>query len=1185
MVLAMRHGLAPRTLHVDAPTPHVDWSAGAVELLTEARPWPVTGRARRAAVSAFGVSGTNAHVILEEAQPAAEPAAPASPPRVLPHVLSGRTDAALRAQAERLLAAGTARYADSGPDLAHALATTRSALDHRAVVLAAGDAALRSGLHAVATGTPAAAVVRGVAATTGKPAFLFTGQGSQRPGTGRDLYRAEPVFAAAVDEVCAAFDPGLPRPLREVLWAEPHTAEAALLDRTEYTQPALFALEVALFRLLTARGVVPGHLLGHSIGELAAAHVAGVMSLPDAATLVTARGRLMQALPAGGAMLAVQGAEAEIRPLLTDGVSVAAVNGPQAVVVAGDAGAVDRIAAQWRAQGRRAKRLNVSHAFHSPHMDAMLDEFRAVAAGLTYAPPTIPLISDMTGEPIGVPDADYWVRHVREAVRFHDGIRALDARGVTAYCEIGPGGVLTALVRDCLPEARQAGAALVAALRADRPEPAAVDEAVARLHVAGAPIDWPAAFPGAGTVPLPTYPFQRRRYWIAPATPGGAAGAPTDHRRYRAQWQPAPAGGPARLTGSWLVALPAAPDPWATTVLDALTAHGARVVPVVLAGADRVAVADSIRTALFDAMAGAEVFGDGRHVGGVLSLLALDERDMPGRPGVPNGPAATLTLVQALGDAGVDAPLWTVTRGAVTATAEVTSPAQHAVWGIGRVAALEHPGRWGGLIDLPDRVDGAALCRVLADGAEDQVALRDAGTFVRRLVRAPLTAATTAWTPRDTVLVTGGTGALAGHVARWLAANGAGHLVLAGRRGSAAPGVDALTAELTALGARVTVAACDLADRAAVAALLRRADDDELPLRAVVHTAGIGTSAALDDTTPDLLADIVAAKIAGARHLEDLLGDRDLDAFVCFSSISGVWGSGGQAAYAAGNAYLDAFVERRRARGLAGTAIAWGPWDGGGMVADTGTEEHLRRRGLTPLAPAEAVAALARTLDRGDVAVAVADVDWSRFAPAFTAARPGRLLHGVEEARTATAEPDAGAATEPPALLDGFAGLPEAERGHLLLDLVRAGTAEVLGQPVDGFEAGRAFRELGFDSLTAVEMRNRLTVATGLPLPATLVFDHPTPAVLVAHLDTLLMQRHRPTAPTVLGRLDELEAALAGATVGDADRPVLAARLQALAHRWAGPAEEPETTGGGDELGDATADELLQIIQNEFGRS
>ncbi|WP_406084714.1 SDR family NAD(P)-dependent oxidoreductase [Micromonospora zamorensis] len=1220
MIQAMRYGLAPRTLHVDEPTPHVDWTAGAVRLLTSAQPWPATGRARRAAVSAFGVSGTNAHVILEQPEPAAQPVtAPdaVAPPQRLPYVLSGRSDRALREQAERLLAAGVDRHVEAGAGvtLARSLATTRSALDHRAVVLAADAATLRGGLHAVATGEPDRSVIGGAATATGKLAFLFTGQGSQRAGVGRDLYATEPVFAVALDEIRAAFAPHLDRPLLDVMFADPGTPEAAVLDRTEFTQPALFALEVALYRLLEARGLTPDYLLGHSIGELAAAHVAGVLSLSDAAQLVAARGRLMQALPSGGAMLAMQGTEAEIRPLLTGDVSIAAVNGPDSVVVSGDADTIDLIAERWRADGRRAKRLTVSHAFHSAKMDAMLDEFGRIAAGLTYAPPSIPLISDLTGEPIGQPDADYWVRHVREAVRFADGVTALDARGVTAYCEVGPGGVLTALARDCLPAAKQVDAVLVAALRGDRSEPTAVAEAVAGLHVGGVPIDWSTALPGTGTVPLPTYPFQRRRFWIAPAPAGGTAADPSDdpfwsaveqndletlgtmlgdarvgevapalpvladwhrgrlargsadRRRYRAQWEPVAMHGTARLGGTWLVALPGPVDAYARTVIEALTEAGARTRPMVLDGRDRAAIVAELATA--------------DEVSGILSLLALDDRELPGHPGVPNGLAATLALIQAAGDAHLDAPLWAVTRGAVSATAEVTDPAQNAVWGLGRVAALEHTARWGGLIDLPERVDGPALCRVLADGGEDQVALRDAGTFVRRLVRAPLpTTTATPWTPRDTVLITGGTGALAGHVARRLAQDGAGHLVLASRRGGDAAGADDLTAALTALGARVTVVACDLTDPDEVADLLRRADADALPLRAVVHTAGIGDSAPLAETTPELLAGIVAAKIGGARHLDDLLGDRDLDAFVCFSSISGVWGSGGQAAYAAGNAFLDAFAERRRARGLAGSAIAWGPWGEGGMVADTGTEEHLRRHGLTPLVPSAAVDAFARSLDHGDITVAVADVDWARFAPAFTAARTSPLLDGVPEVRAAVAEPVAQVQAAGP--IDGLTDLPEAERGHLLLDLVRTETAAVLG-PGGGFEANRAFRELGFDSLTAVEMRNRLTTVTGLSLPATLVFDHPTPAVLAAHLDTLLMREHRPTAPTVVGRLDDLEAALAATPVDDADRPALVARLQALAHRWA-TAEEPAEAGG-DEIGDATADELLQIIQNEFGRS
>ncbi|WP_455907854.1 type I polyketide synthase, partial [Streptomyces goshikiensis] len=541
MVEAMRHGVVPESLHIDQPSGAVDWATGAVELLTRAVPWPETGQPRRAGISSFGVSGTNAHTVIEQAPPAEVPGADAKAEGTgatdsadqaaaaegatgpVPLLVSGQGDDALRAQAGRLAAhlrAHPELAADPAAltDLGFSLATSRSALDRRAVLFAADRERLLADLDALAAGEPPATAVLG-AVGDGNTAFLFTGQGSQRPGMGRELYATHPGFARALDAVRDELDRHLERPLYEVLFAAEGTPEAALLDATAYTQAALFAIEVALYRQLEQWGVTADFLIGHSIGELAAAHVSGVLTLPDAAALVAARGRLMQALPAGGAMIAVEATEDEITPLLTDRVSVAAVNGPRSVVVSGDADAAAELAETLRARGRRVKRLTVSHAFHSPLMDAMLDAFREAAEAVSYAPPVIPIVSNLTGASVTAEEictADYWVRHVREAVRFHDGVRGLAALGVTTFVEVGPGGVLTALAQDCLTgENDRDDTVFIPALRADRPEPDAFAAAVAQAHAHGVTADWSAVFAGRGAtrVDLPTYAFQRGRYW------------------------------------------------------------------------------------------------------------------------------------------------------------------------------------------------------------------------------------------------------------------------------------------------------------------------------------------------------------------------------------------------------------------------------------------------------------------------------------------------------------------------------------------------------------------------------------------------------------------------------------------------------------------------------------------------
>ncbi|MFI9630980.1 SDR family NAD(P)-dependent oxidoreductase, partial [Streptomyces sp. NPDC052042] len=701
--------------------------------------------------------------------------------------------------------------------------------------------------------------------------------------------------------------------------------------------------------------------------------------------------------------------------------------------------------------------------------------------------------------------------------------------------------------------------------------------ALAQLHVQGTPVDWTAVLAGQGArlVDLPTYAFQHERYWLtaepAPAATGTApadaaeaefwdtvenggpealaaqlgvaAGAPLDSVfgalsawrresrtrntldgwRYQAVWQPRtdlPATAP---SGTWLVVAPdaATAEPYARMFRDR-AAEPLRVI-VTDPGADREALAALLREA------GAV---NGGRVAGVLSLLALDERSHPVHTGLPVGLTATVALVQALGDLEVGAPLWCLTSGAVAISRSrpVTRPLQSLVWGMGRAVALESPSRWGGLVDLgsgTDTTDEPTLARLaeVLGGAhgEDQLAVSASGVRVRRLTRMPRTTGATAtgsgWRPRGTVLITGGTGSLGGHTARWLAGAGAEHLVLTSRRGEAAAGAGQLAAELRESGARVTVAACDVADRAALAALLDNLSGDPAPLTAVVHAAGLPQFTTVAETTPEELAAVVSAKVAGAVHLDELLADQDLDAFVLFSSVSGVWGSGSQAAYSAGNAFLDALAQHRRARGLAATAVAWGPWAEGGMAADGGAEEYLRRSGLPSLSPALAVSALQLAMDRDETAVVVADVDWPRFAPSFTIGRPSALLADLPEARAALAA-TAGVDEAPGVPVAGdlvreLADLGAEDRHDRLLELVRKEAAAVLGYPgTDAIEPDRAFRDLGFDSLTAVELRNRMGAATGLKLPMTMVFDHPTPAALTdGLLDVLLPEGAADHAP------------------------------------------------------------------------
>ncbi|QUH02487.1 SDR family NAD(P)-dependent oxidoreductase [Saccharopolyspora erythraea] len=513
MVMALRHGLLPKTLHVDRPSSHVDWESGAVSLLTDPQPWPEPeDRPRRAAVSAFGISGTNAHLILEQApERVAAEATAKRPPSAVPLVVSARSETALRDQAAALRR-HTELHPQAHPaDIAYSAATTRSAFEHRAVLLGSARQDFIDGLHVLEKGAPAADVLTGTAGRIGKSGFVFGGQGGQRWGMGAGLCSRFPVFAEVFGAVCDE----LGVPVGEALSGD----DRGLIDQTLFAQCGIFALEVGLFRLLESWGVVPDFVLGHSVGELGAAHVAGVLSFRDACTVVAARGRLMQALEPG-VMLAVAASEDEVVPLLSDRVAVAAVNGPSSVVVSGEESEVAVIEERFR--GRRVKRLRTSHAFHSPLMDPMLEEFREVVASVSLSAPRIPFVSTVTGALVDdeVTTPDYWVRNVRDTVRFLDGVRAMHEQGVDTFVELGPDGVLSAAGQECLPDS---DALFVPIQRRDQPETESALAAIGKLHVRGRTPDWEAVFHGLDVrrTDLPTYAFQHRRYWLEPGASAG----------------------------------------------------------------------------------------------------------------------------------------------------------------------------------------------------------------------------------------------------------------------------------------------------------------------------------------------------------------------------------------------------------------------------------------------------------------------------------------------------------------------------------------------------------------------------------------------------------------------------------------------------------------------------------------
>ncbi|QFU91038.1 Erythronolide synthase, modules 1 and 2 [Amycolatopsis sp. YIM 10] len=1159
MVMAMRHGILPRTLHAEQPSPLIDWSQGAVALLDRNQDWPGTGRPRRAGVSSFGISGTNAHVILEQApeQPAARQSEAVTRLGVSAFPVSGRGSAALAAQARRLRAA----LADS-PDtdvagFGAALANGGSTHSHRSVILAENRDELLAGLDAIAAGQAESSAL--VVAGTGEaghdgPVFVFPGQGGQWVGMGIELWEVSPTFAELMrtcDEALAPHVDWDGFSLRDVLAGAPG---APSLDRDDVVQPAVFAVGVALSGLWASLGVRPSAVVGHSQGEFAAAVAAGALSLTEGARVVSLRSRVLRRLAAHGGMGWVNRSADEVRERLADHprLGVAAVNGPLSTVVSGATAELDRFLAVFGAEGARVRRVPINYASHSAVVESIRAELADTLGVVECSDGDIPFYSTVTGSLLRGRelDAGYWYRNLREMVRFEDVVDQLLDSGHRSFHEVGAHPVLVNSIQE-LAEAKGTPVTTVGSLRRGHGGAREFLRNAAEAFVGGVDVRWSRLFPsGQRPVRLPTYAFQHTHYWIEPRPNRSTRGTDVDTRfwnmvdegdleglttalaisdddgrsslgtvlpalsswrersrqqetlagwQYRVAWRPTE-GSDGPLTGRWLVVVPAdiAEPEWLEQAVAALTVRGAQVSRVAVPRETEVeALCHQLVTAL-----------DGQPAGSVVSLLGLDTAG--DTVSVPGGLRGNLALVGAVSTLGLSTPVWCVTQDAVAVRPgdSVTQPRQAALWGFARHAGLEQPVPWGGVVDLPREVgheDLAALAGALGDG-ESELAVRGGTVFCRRLTRITAGAPRTPRTPQPierSALVTGGTGALGAEVARRLVARGTRHLVLASRRGPAAPGAAELTAELAEQGVSVSVVACDVAERAQLAELLDNWPAEH-PLTTVVHTAGVLDDGIIDRLTPERFERVFRPKVAAAWHLHELTKDRDLADFVLFSSFVGTVGLAGQANYAAANSSLDALAAHRRALGLAGTSIAWGLWQGPGIADRDGVEQQLAARGLRAMDPRRAIQAMDQVIDRDETAAVVVDVDWSSFATELAGTRSVSLLAELLPAQ----EADPGQSADGVADTDvraRLAGLPATERAYSLTELVRTTVAGVLGYPDTGsVESGRSFQEIGFDSLTALRLRNRLGAATGLQLPATLVFDHPTPAAVAELVHTEL---------------------------------------------------------------------------------
>jgi acyl transferase domain-containing protein/acyl carrier protein len=1172
VVLSLRHEAIPKHLNFNRPNPFIDWANLPVAVADETKPWPTSARPRRAGVSSFGFSGTNAHVILEEAP--LEVTSIDGVDRPL-HCLtiSAQSTASLR-ELTRLYAETLApETALQLSDVAHVAGTGRSHLNHRLAIVAADRDEARAALLAATTDEANPKIRRGnvTSGQSTEVVFLYTGAGAQYPGMGRALYQTSPVFRDAIDHCDRLLGPDAKgRTLKSVLWAT--TEGDPQIHEIGWTQPAMFAIEYALTTLWRSWGVAPAAVIGHSAGEYAAACAAGVFSLNDGLRLIAQRGRLMQSLPPGGMMAAlfapIDQVESAIAPLL-DRVAIAAINGPESVVISGETGAVESLLENFGRRNVFGQRLFVSLAAHSPLVEPALDRMEALARSVTFAPPSIPIAWNLTGHPLPngtAPDAIYWRRHMREPVRFGDGVKALRDDGFRIFLEVGPHPTLLAFVQQSLP---QDGNLFLTSLRRGKEDWNELLTSLADLHVHGVPVDF-AGFDRPyqrRRVALPAYPFDRKRYWAAPMPHPSRRGVEGDASAlveraqaadglyYKIAWKPAasarPSDGDVAIRQSTIVAREGNRRRW--VVLADRGNLGLALAPALAAFGDAVIIMDphEWRTAIqcshstgSRSLSVHDETNDRRHDAASESNLefiylgALDEEDV--KAAEPN--LVDLEFLRQVA-ATKEGKVWLVTKGAVNVRGpeDVTSPGQAALWGLGRTFAREHSSIWGGLLDLDPMGDtsdsvAAVVDTIRADDGEDQIVWRDGSRRVARLVpdSAPAPSRSFSVRPDRAYLITGGLGGIGLQVAVWLADNGARHLVLVGRTPfpttrPLARSDDARSTAIAMLeerGVIVNTAALDVGDSAAMASMMSRFGSEWPQLGGIIHAAVALTVSPLVNMLSDDFVAMMRTKVTGAHLLHTLSKSQPVDFFVNFSSGAALFGQVQYAHYAAANAALDASACSWAAQGRHALSVNWGTWEQMWSVSSV-DREGMARAGFRPMSAAVALDALGRLLAAGMSRAIVADIDRSVFRDIYES-RGGRpLLSELSDGNEGTSGAEE-KVESPENIVIALSALSPSGRLRVIDEKVRHEIARVLGlSDPHSINPRQSLFELGLDSLMAMELRRRLGDIAGTTFPAALAFNYPNLSALVTLLDETIGARTQTAGQAeeigeLLHRIDDL---------------------------------------------------------------
>lgn len=1115
VALALHQGRIPASLHCKTPTPAVDWATMPIEMAREASDW--RGPDRVGGVSAFGIAGTNAHVVLGAAPDAATvprvtDGIPARPALLL---LSARCPQALRElarrHAERMLGIDRAAL-DS---VCWNVATRRAPLAHRAAFVADDASAMAARLQAFAAGEPADAVGTVHTAPAQGPVFVMPGQGGQWIGMARELMAREPAFHAALQACDAAARPWLGGSLVEqfVLDAD---SPGFHLDRIEWIQPTLLAVGIAYARWLGSIGIEPSAVTGHSMGEVGAAHLAGVLDLDQAMRIICRRSALMGRTSGRGgmAMVDLSMADAELRIAGRETqLAVAVSNAPRSCVVSGDPQALQTLLAELEADGVFCRLVKVDVASHSPQMDSPAAQLVDELHDLVPHPARVPLYSTVLARRAEATelDAGYWGRNLRQPVRFGAVTEQLVNGGADTFVELGPHPVLTTAIAQTAQALGREVTALACGRREDGEQRSAL-AVVAQLWAAGHAIDAARVMPATGWIDLPTYPWQRERHWVRQAAPldvnrrGAPKAEPLGEEReqwlHALRWVPVepPPRAEGAAPGAWLVV---ADDAGAGEALaNALRAAGAEAAAITAQQLDNGVVPPG--------------WANPR---GLVRWLADGEH-------APFAPVAALQAARA-SQLGPGVRLWVVTTGAQAVDGQAHGHVEvraGAAWGAARVLAEEHPDRWGGLVDLDPRDALGTQCNcmvreLLGKRDETQLAWRQGQRHALRLqaLQDP-TPEPVAWRPDASYLLTGGLGELGLHVAQGMVRAGARRLVLLGRHGLPqrrewnAAGHDERTTRriaavraLEAAGATVHLLVADVADAAQVERALQAfADEAWPPIRGVVHAAGVNEDRLALDCTDSQFERVLAPKLEGALHLDRLLPD--LDQYIVFSSMCAFMGIPGTAAYAAANAGLDALVAARRSAGRSALSLQWGPWDSAGLLggeAGARATEQFARAGIRRFGTDDGTRLFLALSGRRESAISVLPIDWAVFCAATTGRRSG-LFDDRPEWQRAKAPQEA-------ALADQLAGASPLERSKALERVIREALGQTLKIAPARIESKKLFGAMGLSSLLSMELRNRLEAALSRPLSATLAWNYPTVESLVAFLAGLLAPA--PAAP------------------------------------------------------------------------